>query len=195
MFLARAPRPSPLSAGPSAPQGRSPRPDGGLRTPRLLATAALSATLALALSACGSAEDPEDPDGAAESSSPQSSGATPLEPTNTAPSIDPSEDPDDGTQEGPGVDPDDYDDVTQAAVDDLVEREGADAADVRVLADALVQWRSGALGCPEAGMSYTQAITPGRRLILEVDGEQYAYHGAEAGPVSFCASPEEPASE
>lgn len=87
------------------------------------------------------------------------------------------------------------DDVVGAAMADLAEREGADAGSVTVASDESVQWRSGALGCPEAGQMYTQALTPGRRIILTVDGAEFAYHAAATGPATYCEDPEEPASE
>ena len=42
--------------------------------------------------------------------------------------------------------------------------------DVTVVSYEDVTWPDGALGCPEPGMSYTQALVPGARLVLEADG-------------------------
>lgn len=166
------------------------RPTPTPRWSRPLAVAACAGALGLALAACGSAEDPEEPESVVPSSS--TTPAEPLSPTETGPAtVDPTEPAD----EGEAVDPTEYDDVVTAAVDDLAQREGTSPEEVRVLSDAAVQWRDGSLGCPQAGQFYTQAITPGRRIILEVAGEQYAYHAAETGPAAYCENPEEPATE
>lgn len=49
-----------------------------------------------------------------------------------------------------------------------------------------VQWGSGALGCPKPGMSYTQALVPGLRVLLEVDGAVYYYHGGRGSMLFNC---------
>jgi hypothetical protein len=41
-----------------------------------------------------------------------------------------------------------------------------------------VTWRNGAIGCPEPGMAYTEALVPGYRIILNAGGEIHHYHGA-----------------
>jgi len=56
-----------------------------------------------------------------------------------------------------------------------------------------VTWRDGAIGCPQPGMNYIQVLTPGRRLVLEVDGVRYYYHARATGPYQFCANPQSPA--
>lgn len=142
---------------------------------RALALSAALATI-LALSACGS-----DDDGSAAD-------------TGTDPESSSSPSASDGTPEVPGEETD-ADDVVAAAVADLAEREGADAGEITVASDEAVEWRSGALGCPEAGQMYTQALTPGRRIILTVGGEEFAYHAAATGSASYCETPEEPAAE
>lgn len=144
---------------------------------RALALSAALATI-LALSACGS-----DDDGSA-----ADTGTDPESSSSPSPS------PSDGTPEVPG-EATDADEVVAAAVADLAEREGADAGEITVASDEAVEWRSGALGCPEAGQMYTQALTPGRRIILTVGGEEFAYHAAATGSASYCETPEEPAAE
>ncbi|HEY1134177.1 MAG TPA: hypothetical protein VGE77_06335 [Nocardioides sp.] len=154
---------------------------------RTLPLSALAVGLVVALGACGTADDPVAPD-AADTDSPDAAGGTPATPTPTAPpTVSPSDDAGAGAGEG--------DDVLDGAVSDLAEREGVAEADVVVVTDAAVQWRSGALGCPETGSFYTQAITPGRQIVLEVAGEKFAYHAGTTGPASYCVNPEEPASE
>ena len=49
-----------------------------------------------------------------------------------------------------------------------------------------VTWRSGALGCPEPGMSYTEALVPGSVIYLQVDNSIHAYHAKFAGEPFYC---------
>ncbi len=86
--------------------------------------------------------------------------------------------------------------ITQLAIADLAERLGIEGADeiVVVIAED-VTWRNGSLGCPEPGMSYTQALVDGFRVILEVEGAQYPYHSGRGQAPFLCQgrlSPTEP---
>ena len=49
-----------------------------------------------------------------------------------------------------------------------------------------VTWRSGALGCPEPGMNYTEALVPGAVIYLQVDNTIHAYHARFAGEPFYC---------
>ena len=53
-----------------------------------------------------------------------------------------------------------------------------------------VTWPNGALGCPRAGMNYTQSLVPGYRVVLKAEQREYAYHGREGGDPFYCAKPE-----
>ena len=55
-----------------------------------------------------------------------------------------------------------------------------------------VIWPNGAVGCPEAGMSYTQALVSGSRLVFQIDGQAYAFHAGVDGVYSYCETPTEP---
>jgi len=44
-----------------------------------------------------------------------------------------------------------------------------------------VTWNNGALGCPEEGKFYTQALVPGFRISFRVGDEFYAIHTDLAG--------------
>ena len=44
-----------------------------------------------------------------------------------------------------------------------------------------VEWPDAALGCPSPGESYAQVITPGYRVVLEVDGLEYELHTDRSG--------------
>lgn len=75
------------------------------------------------------------------------------------------------------------------ALADLLQRSGAEPAAVTVSSAEAVEWRDGSLGCPQPGMMYPQVITPGFRLVLVANGQEYAYHGAENGELFYCEQP------
>lgn len=79
-----------------------------------------------------------------------------------------------------------------AAVADLAQHLGVPTDDVTVVSFEEVTWPDGALGCPQPGMSYTQALVPGTRLVLEVDDVEYAYHGGRDTHLVRCDSPRPP---
>jgi hypothetical protein len=74
-------------------------------------------------------------------------------------------------------------------IDDLVAQLGVSRQDVMVVAAEAVVWNDGSLGCPKPGEFYTQALVPGYRAILEVDGVQYNYHASEKGYFFLCGAP------
>ncbi len=136
-------------------------------TPRL----AVLAVLVLAVGACGTEADPE-------------------------PTIDPiagPEDPDDDARElETGGGGGDLDALTAAAAADLAATAGIAESEVEVVAAERVTWSDGALGCPEPGMMYTQALVPGYRIVLAAGGDEVAYHGAEGQPPARCDDPQPP---
>lgn len=81
-----------------------------------------------------------------------------------------------------------------AAVADLSRRLGIDAQDVSVVVDEEVTWRNSSLGCPEPGRIYGQGLVDGRRLVLEAEGREYAYHSDGTKDPFLCEDPESPAS-
>ncbi len=74
----------------------------------------------------------------------------------------------------------------EAAIADAAERFGVDPASVAVARSLRVTWSDGSLGCPVAGMMYTQALVEGYLITLEVDGQRYDYHGAMVGEPLLC---------
>jgi hypothetical protein len=59
---------------------------------------------------------------------------------------------------------------------DLAEKVDMPADLIRLVSSEAMDWPSSALGCPQAGMSYADVITPGYRVILEASGQTYTYH-------------------
>ncbi|MCA1735321.1 MAG: hypothetical protein LC739_04175 [Actinobacteria bacterium] len=49
-----------------------------------------------------------------------------------------------------------------------------------------VTWNDGALGCPQPGVAYTQALVDGMKVTVEADGTRYTYHFGANGPPILC---------
>jgi hypothetical protein len=143
--------------------------------------------LAIVASACGV----QDPGGGGSPSSgladadadPDTSGTVPLV-DSIKPSV-PS-----GTSSGDIM-------TASSAIKDLATRRGVPLDAVVLVAEQQVTWPSGALGCPRAGMSYTQALVAGGRIVLSVDDVSFFYHSGRTGAFFYCenplsASPEHP---
>jgi hypothetical protein len=59
-------------------------------------------------------------------------------------------------------------------------------AELRVLSAEPVTWGDGSLGCPEEGMMYTQALVPGYRIRVQVQGRVLDYHASRDGRLVLC---------
>ena len=69
---------------------------------------------------------------------------------------------------------------------DLAQRLDVPPESVELSGARQVTWRSGALGCPEPGMNYTQALVSGAVIYLQVDNMIHAYHARFAGEPFYC---------
>ncbi|UFU03202.1 hypothetical protein LQF12_00895 [Ruania suaedae] len=144
--------------------------------------AGVAAAALLVLTACGASEEPGSP--ATTTPAPDGSGQ------GADPTLEPSADPD---EDETGSDSDDLSEEQTAAVADLAERLDVGTEEISAGPLEQVTWPDGALGCPAAGQSYTQALVEGYRLILTHEGEEYAYHAGEDGELAYCADPVDPA--
>ncbi len=125
-----------------------------------------------------------------------SAGATPMPHLSPVPDITAKP----GISQAPGlpgspgpVDSDDVPpDVIQAAVDDAAARAGVDPSAATVVTAQSVTWPNGALGCPVRGFLYTQAITPGYRVVVEAGGQRYDYRATQQGDLRWCENPPGP---
>ena len=70
----------------------------------------------------------------------------------------------------------------------LIVRLGVAEEAIVVRAVEAVQWHDSSLGCPRPDMTYTQAVTPGFRMVLEVQGRAYEYHTDAGRLVILCGS-------
>lgn len=159
-----------LPRGPAGQRRLRSRPDRAVRSTLLPAV-----VLALALATgCGPGDEgtdagPEEPATGASHDTPSPGGSPSMSPTTS---------PSDRS-------------VREQAVADLATRLSVPESEVEVLSEEEVTWRDGSLGCAEEGMSYTQALVDGSRLVLEVDGTRYAYHSGGTRAPFLCEEPTE----
>jgi hypothetical protein len=162
--------------------------------------------IVLAAAACGSGDDPSsDASTAAPSTSvpgdPPAAGPESSTPETTAPASDEGSEPSRPGRdlgEAPGQAPP----ATLAepppsrlldlAVADLADRLGIDAGEIGVVSLDEVTWRNGAIGCPQPGMAYTDALVNGVRIRLLAGEGVYHYHSRGTGEPFYCADPEDP---
>ena len=78
--------------------------------------------------------------------------------------------------------------VVAEARADLAERLGVESDQVEVISAEVVTWPDGSLGCPEPGMSYTQALVDGSKVVLGHDDRVYVYHAGDDDQPFLCPS-------
>ncbi|MGB7905237.1 MAG: hypothetical protein WCF43_11125 [Steroidobacteraceae bacterium] len=76
--------------------------------------------------------------------------------------------------------------MIEAALDDAANRSTTARADIKVTSAGPVTWPDGSLGCPKAGMMYTQALVAGYRIVLQAGDLVLNYHSAARGKPVFC---------
>ena len=86
--------------------------------------------------------------------------------------------------------------LTRADLVSLMEQASAETGvaidKIRVVTAEAVTWSDGSLGCPGEGQMYTQALVPGYRVLLEIAGEELAFHASATGDFSHCSNPTDP---
>lgn len=81
------------------------------------------------------------------------------------------------------------DDAVAFAIADLAAFLGIPEGDIELVERAEVVWSDGSLGCPQPGMSYTQALVDGSRIVLEAGGAEYEYHSGAGRAPFLCLNP------
>ena len=132
-------------------------------------TTTLLVALVVALAACGAG-----PELAAE----PSTTTTTMVPTTTT--------TEGATTSMPTIDPDLP--IIDSARRDLAERLRVDPEEIEVLVAEEVTWPDGSLGCPEPGMSYTQSLVDGSRVVLQHDDRVYVYQAGSDHEPFLCPS-------
>ena len=74
----------------------------------------------------------------------------------------------------------------ELAKKDLAQRLDVSPDSVVLSGARRVTWRSGALGCPEPGMNYTEALVSGSVIYLQVDNMTHAYHAKFGSKPFYC---------
>lgn len=90
---------------------------------------------------------------------------TPQPPTNSTPSVAPA----------PGV-PNPQVAMEQKVKMDLAQKLNLDISQITVVNSEAVDWNDSSLGCPQPGFGYMDVITPGYKITLSANGQQYIYH-------------------
>lgn len=72
-----------------------------------------------------------------------------------------------------------------AILSDLSGR-GVATDDVQLVSARSVTWNSGALGCPQPGRSYTQALVDGMQVVVSANGRQYDYRFGSSDNPKLC---------
>jgi hypothetical protein len=72
---------------------------------------------------------------------------------------------------------------------DLQQRLGTPTSTFQVLNVQSVVWDDSSLGCPQPGLAYLPAQTPGVRVVFGHEGKWYQYHGSDRGNFVYCEHP------
>ena len=155
---------------------------------RLISSIAVAT--AIVLCGCGSGDDSPSADSAATIPGPTSEVSTaataPTSPSASAavvPTTTPPSPSTDTTEEGT-VHTDTR--PVDIAIADLADRLDVGSDVIEIVGVEEVTWPDGALGCPEPGTTYTQALVDGSRIVLSVDGTEYDYHSGRSGVPAYC---------
>jgi len=73
--------------------------------------------------------------------------------------------------------------AVQAAKQALADELSIDVSEIQVVEYEKVQWRDSCLGVDVKGQMCLEVITPGYKIILEVNGKQYEAHTDQDGKV------------
>jgi hypothetical protein len=137
-------------------------------------TMALLGALVLTVAACGTGSGPTADDGSTTSTLAETSTTTIGTGTSTT---------------MPPLTPDQTT-VVGKATTDLARRLGVEPGAIVVVSFREVTWRDGSLGCPEPGMSYTEALVEGYQIALQHGDRLFDYHGADDSAPFLCKSDE-----
>lgn len=85
--------------------------------------------------------------------------------------------------------PEPHDSRVDKAIADLADRLDIDPEQIEVVSNEDVTWNDGSIGCPDPGMSYTQALVDGYLIVLSVDDVEHHYHGAGQNDPFLCEGP------
>jgi hypothetical protein len=79
--------------------------------------------------------------------------------------------------------------IVSLVKNDLKEKTGVGLEKIHILEIEAVEWPDSSLGCGQPGEVYMPVITPGFRILLEVDGQVYSYHTNTTNRFILCEMP------
>ena len=85
--------------------------------------------------------------------------------------------------------------LVRQAIEDLAQRKSISPDEVEVVSVEEVVWPDTSMGCPHPDMRYTQVLQDGMRIMLRVNGRDYAYHSGGHRTPFLCdrkGSPQKP---
>jgi len=78
------------------------------------------------------------------------------------------------------------DEAVELARQDLAERAAVNDSEITTVEARQVTWANGAVGCPEEGMMYTQALVDGYFILLRAADQDWPYHAGRTGQPFHC---------
>ena len=87
------------------------------------------------------------------------------------------------------------DSLVQSAKEDLARRLSIKVEQIEVVEAKSVVWPDASVGCPQPGSAYAHVVTLGFQVVLEVEGENYAYHTDKEQRMVYCESQGTPPGE
>src|SRR5690625_3577636 len=78
------------------------------------------------------------------------------------------------------------DEAVELARQDLAERAAVNDSDITTVEARQVTWANGAVGCPEQGMMYPQALVDGYFILLRAADQDWPYHAGRTGRPFHC---------
>ena len=70
--------------------------------------------------------------------------------------------------------------------EDLAQRLSVPITQITLDEATEVEWSDSSLDCPQPGMEYLQVITPGYRIVLQVNNQVYEYHTNRDAYFVYC---------
>ena len=82
--------------------------------------------------------------------------------------------------------------LIEKAKEHLAQRLAVSTSEIGLIEATSVTWPDSSLGCPQAGMVYTQVLTPGYLILLEHGGTMFEYHASNRDSITTCENPSPP---
>ena len=77
----------------------------------------------------------------------------------------------------------------EKAKENLAQRLSISTSQISLMESKEVFWPDSSLGCPQAGITYDQVLTPGYLIVLEFNDNHFEYHATIHNYVLYCENP------